>query len=202
MYLKGSWKILVVKMLSLLLYIQNIFLTECVNKVCWLILVAKLLQHFFSPPHVCMQPPGNSFQIVVATDGTQSFAIILFGEVNFAPTSASYTTSITTGASIATHWTAVYSNNITQAPFMMQHSYTPGVYVLDLIDFSSPQMTPSSCEGILVTAACNALRLRGSVPPECTPTRTVCVPWQLHLILFMYLYFALVSDSYNRKISM
>ena len=127
----------------------------------------------------CVQPPGNSFQIVLATDGTQSFAIILFGEVNFAPMSASYTTSITTvtdGATTATHWTALYSNNVTQAPFMMQHSYTPGVYVLNLIDFNSPQMTPSSCEGILVTAACNALRLRGSVPPECTPIRTVCVP--------------------------
>ena len=123
-----------------------------------------------------MQPPGNSFQIVVATDGTQSFAIILFGKVNFNPMPASYTTSITTGVTTATHWTALYSNNVTQAPFMMQHSYTPGVYVLDLIDFSSPQMTPSSCEDILVAAACNALRLRGSVPPECTPTRTVCVP--------------------------
>ena len=120
-----------------------------------------------------MQPPGNSFQIVVATDGTQSFAIILFGEVNFAPTSATYTASITTtGAIRATRWAAPYRNNVTQAPFMMQHSYTPGVYILNLIDFSSPQLTND-----LVAAACNALRMRGSVQPqECIPTRTVCVP--------------------------
>ena len=121
-----------------------------------------------------MQPPGNSLQIVVATDGIQSFAIILFGEVNFAPTSATYTTSITTsGVTVDILWMAPYHNNVTQAPFMMQHSYTPGVYILNLIDFSSPQLTNDD----LVTASCNALRMRGSVlPQECIPTRTVCVP--------------------------
>ena len=81
-------------------------------------------------------PPENSFQIVVATDGTQSYAIILFSEVNFVWAA---TTRIIDGST--THWTAPYNDDITQAPIMMQYSYTPGVYVLNLIDFSSPLLT-------------------------------------------------------------
>ena len=140
------------------------------------ILVTKLLLQYFPTP-TCVQPPGNSFQIVVATDGTQSFAIILFGEVNFAPTSATYTTSITTtGALRATHWIAPYRNNVTQAPFMMQHSYTPGVYVINIIDYNSPQQV-TTCEENLRTVACNTLKLSGSVQPQaCISTGPVCVP--------------------------
>ena len=47
-------------------------------------LVQILVTKYFPSP-TCVQPPGDSFQIVVATDGTQSFAIIMFGEVNFTP---------------------------------------------------------------------------------------------------------------------
>ena len=133
-----------------------------------------ILQYFPSP--TCVQPSGNSFQIVVATDEIQSFAIILFGEVNFAPMSVSYTTITTTGAIRATHWTAPYHNNVTQAPFMMQNSYTPGVYVINLIDYNSPQQV-TTCEENLRTVACNALKLSGSVQPQaCISTGPVCVP--------------------------
>ena len=74
---------------------------------------------------------------------------------------------------MTTYWTAPYNSDVTQAPMLMQHSYTPGIYILNLITFNPPQ---ASCKDNLISAACSALRISGgSVPERCSLLESVCV---------------------------
>ena len=125
----------------LILYMQNMsggVLVSCGKLVLYM---------YFFPPQVCRHHAGNSFQIVVATDGTQSFAVILFGKVNYIGRPYTYYHNWWFHNTIAP-----YNDNGMQA--LNDVTLTWSVYPqLNWFQFSSADTT--TCKDNLVAATCD-----------------------------------------------
>ena len=77
-----------------------------------LVSCGKLVLHAFLSPTCVQSPCRKQLSDCIATDGTQSFAVILFGKVNYI--GPPYIRTIITDGS-TTHWVAPYNDNGMQA---------------------------------------------------------------------------------------
>ena len=119
--------------------------------------------HFYNNINDFFQSFGNTFQSIIVTNGSQTFLISLYSEINYVPTpppSAESYGALNTDTR-RNLWTPAFNGNISQAPLLMQNSNTPGMYVYDLNKNPPNPCIRRSCKDNIVELVCRALQLAG-----------------------------------------